>query len=180
MRLFQFHMQHDYDSFPGFPWLVAIYKASGYTLNRLRIRSNTKDLSHWRLIAFHTLRTQTNMSYPELGAVFTRDHTTVLYGCNAVLTRLREMDARTRADVQRVQEMHRSLTETDEMLYLDADLRVLSGSKRQDMPAGYVLQELALPKPLHERVRKLAKDGLLGTTVSEVIIHLLRQQLAEK
>lgn len=48
------------------------------------------------------------------------------------------------------------------------------------MKKGYVNVPVRLPKETTELVRALAKQGILGTTPEEVILHILRQYVFEQ
>ena len=57
--------------------------AHGITRHQARSKSRTRDLAHPRQAAMLWLRNNTNLSLPEIGRLFDRDHTTVLHGIRA-------------------------------------------------------------------------------------------------
>lgn len=68
--------------------LAEVAARSGYSAEDLRGRRRSRDLVRWRHVAYATLRLATagRASYPELGRVFGRDHTTVMHGVARVGT----------------------------------------------------------------------------------------------
>lgn len=68
---------------------------------QVRERGRSKTACLARMASYHTARTMTRFSYPELGTAFGRDHTTVLHG-------VRKMDANKDPEIRRTLErIHR-------------------------------------------------------------------------
>lgn len=56
-----------------------VVDASGVARDEIVSRSRMKSPSRARTIAAHILRNHCHMSYPEIGRVLGRDHTTIMY-----------------------------------------------------------------------------------------------------
>lgn len=61
--------------------MVTLY---GISMDDLMSRSRRSDIAVARQIAMYTLRTSLGLSYPRIGKVFERDHTTAIHACNKV------------------------------------------------------------------------------------------------
>ncbi len=69
------------------------------TIESLRSSSRTRTISFPRQMAMYLVRTETELSYPQIGIrLGKRDHTTVLYGYEKI-SELRETDADVRRDI---------------------------------------------------------------------------------
>lgn len=66
------------------PWIQAVVKVSKLDLVELKGRSRASLVSSWRHVLWFLLREHTPMSYEEIGTIFERDHTTILYGVRKV------------------------------------------------------------------------------------------------
>ena len=67
--------------------------ANGISREQARCKSRTRDLVHPRQAAMLWLRNNTNLSLPEIGRLFDRDHTTVLHGIRAAEKRAKGGEA---------------------------------------------------------------------------------------
>jgi chromosomal replication initiation ATPase DnaA len=56
----------------------------GYTPNQLLSPARTKNVAHARQTAMWLCRQLTTCSYPELGDIFDRDHTTIIHGVTKI------------------------------------------------------------------------------------------------
>lgn len=63
--------------------LARVYEKFGVTLDELRSGDRHKNIAHARLVAYWLLR-QRGLSFPEIGRVLNRDHTSVMYGVRKV------------------------------------------------------------------------------------------------
>jgi hypothetical protein len=61
----------------------------GLKVEDLLGRSRLMNVAHARQIAMYLCRNSTPLSLPRIGAIFGRDHTTVLHGCRAVTSSFR-------------------------------------------------------------------------------------------
>lgn len=82
-----------------------INTVAGYyrvTVDSLRSTSRTRTISFPRQMAMYLVRTETELSYPQIGdRLGNRDHTTVLYGYEKI-SELRETDANIRRDILQI------------------------------------------------------------------------------
>jgi chromosomal replication initiation ATPase DnaA len=70
--------------------VAAAYKV---TLDQLQGTDRHKNIAEARIVAYWLVRTRTALSFPELGRVMRKDHTTVMYGVGRCELR-RKTDAR--------------------------------------------------------------------------------------
>lgn len=75
----------------------------GVTVDDLTGRSRTRQLAGYRQITMAVLRRMTEASYPALGRIFNRDHSTVMHGVERAETvaRLRRATDALQAEVER-------------------------------------------------------------------------------
>lgn len=66
--------------------LVALAREFGVAVDDLRVPDRQQSIAAMRCIAMATLREHTRMSYPEIGRLLLRDHTTVMSGCARAVT----------------------------------------------------------------------------------------------
>lgn len=67
--------------------IAEIAKANGVPLSALRGRTLNRRIAAVRHEVWYVLRTRHSMSYPKIGAIFDRDHTSVIYGVGQYLLR---------------------------------------------------------------------------------------------
>ena len=65
---------------------------TGYTIEALMGRSRVVGLAKTRLVMMFLLRKHTQLSFPQIGKVCVRDHSTVMAACRAVLKDPRLVD----------------------------------------------------------------------------------------
>ncbi len=82
--------------------LQAVSRHFGTTVERLVARDRHKSYVFARHIAMHIARETLQMSYPELGQAFGRDHTTVMSGIRSI-----KQNARAAAHIGAISEMLR-------------------------------------------------------------------------
>jgi chromosomal replication initiation ATPase DnaA len=64
--------------------LQATLAASGLDLTELLTTCRAPAVASWRQAAAHVMRTRTTISFPEMGKVLNRDHTTMMYAVRVV------------------------------------------------------------------------------------------------
>lgn len=64
----------------------------GVTMEELRGRSRLSRCTMPRLIAYVRLRDETALSYPAIGRMMDRDHSTIIYGERVARARMKEGD----------------------------------------------------------------------------------------
>lgn len=64
--------------------LKCVCDHTNLSINQLRSKRKTRDYVEARQIAYHLLKTETNLTFKSLGLVFNQDHSTVLYACKQV------------------------------------------------------------------------------------------------
>lgn len=69
---------------------LRVAAAHGMSLSELLMDGHSPDLAGPRQLAMYVARTLTKKSFPILGALFQRDHTTVMHGVRAVEKRIAE------------------------------------------------------------------------------------------
>jgi chromosomal replication initiator protein len=57
---------------------------AGYTVEDLRSKAKSSDLVEVRHFAMQRVRSETGLSYPEIGRLFNRDHTSVIHACKKI------------------------------------------------------------------------------------------------
>ena len=67
-------------------------------------KSRAKPFAYPRQIAMYLARTHTALSFPDLGRVFGRDHTTVLHGYQRIMDDLLKKDMNLEMDIKRLEE----------------------------------------------------------------------------
>ncbi|MEA3349078.1 MAG: chromosomal replication initiator protein DnaA [Chloroflexota bacterium] len=72
-------------------------------VDRMLGRERTHEISHPRQIAMYLIREETDSSLPQIGKVFGRDHTTVMYGHEKIADLL-ERDGKVRRQVMAIKE----------------------------------------------------------------------------
>ena len=68
---------------------AAVYRRYGISKEELLGTRRTREIAQARHISIYLIRKVTEMSLPNIGKIFGRDHTTVMSSCEAVEKRLR-------------------------------------------------------------------------------------------
>lgn len=68
----------------------AIYRKYGISKEDLTGKKRNKEIANARHIAIYLIRELTEMSYPNIGKIFERDHATVISSCNTVTHKLHQ------------------------------------------------------------------------------------------
>jgi hypothetical protein len=68
--------------------LAAVARANGITVDALIGRSRVSTIAAPRLVAFYLLRTETRLSFPVIGRLVERHHTTVMAACQSISDQL--------------------------------------------------------------------------------------------
>jgi len=68
--------------------LKTIAHAFDCCVGELKGKERTARIVTPRLVAYYLMRRLTGLSYPELGRIFDRDHTTIMNGCKRIEHRL--------------------------------------------------------------------------------------------
>ena len=64
--------------------IAAVADVSGFDHADLIRPDRTQPLASWRQVAMYLVREHTDLSYPAIGRVFNRDHSTVVYAVSMV------------------------------------------------------------------------------------------------
>jgi chromosomal replication initiator protein len=72
--------------------------------DELRSEKRSKNISHPRQVAMYLIRRYTDMSYPEIGDVFKKDHTSVIYAVKNIQSKMVE-EASVKTEVERIAEI---------------------------------------------------------------------------
>jgi DnaA-like protein len=70
--------------------MAVVAHEHGVTIKQLRGRQRDQRLSQVRMLAMYLCREVTGLSYPLLGKIFYRDHSTVVHGCQMIQARCRK------------------------------------------------------------------------------------------
>ena len=65
--------------------ILAVAFATGISFGAIKSRDKFRSIARARRIAMAAVRRRLAMSYPEIGMVFGRDHTTVMYAVKCVI-----------------------------------------------------------------------------------------------
>lgn len=68
----------------------AVCEVTGYTVAEIKGPSRSTGVSRARQLAFYVVRERTRLSFPSVGEIFNRDHSTVMYGHRVVTKRLED------------------------------------------------------------------------------------------
>ena len=63
----------------------------GVSVEELKSKKKTDTVANARHVAIYIIRKLTEKSYKEIGAIFSRDHTTVMASCERVVTNIKTM-----------------------------------------------------------------------------------------
>jgi chromosomal replication initiation ATPase DnaA len=67
------------------PIIALVAQYYGFTLDDVLATDKSRSIDRARAVAFFVARQVTDASYPELGRIFSRDHTTARHACKRVL-----------------------------------------------------------------------------------------------
>ena len=117
--------------------------------------ARTKTRVRARQAVYYILRTEFMYSYPEIGLVTNRDHTTVMCAIPAMSKRM-EVDS----------ELHQNVNECI------AEIRKVRAISRKNEVIC-----VAVSNGVHKRLAQLLKTGMYGVDLGEVVERLVCQQL---
>ena len=84
--------------------LQAVETYFNVSRSELKSEKRSKNISHPRQVAMYLIRLHTDMSYPEIGDSFNKDHTTVMYADRNIQAKMIE-EAGIKTEVERITEM---------------------------------------------------------------------------
>ena len=77
-------MPSDYEQFIIDSLFETYSKASSFTIRDIKGKRITRQITKVRHEVMQQIRLATSLSYPEIGKIFNRTHSAVLYACNKI------------------------------------------------------------------------------------------------
>lgn len=144
--------------------LVASIVASHYRVQPEMIYSNVRltTVTTARMVSMWFIRTLFGHSYPEIGSMFKRDHTTVIYAVNTINDQY-EKDPAFRSRMDQLKTVIQDACKTAPIVMVN------------EPPPDTI--SLRLPAKAREMLKKTVDKGLLGDTVDQVVNALVMLQL---
>ena len=81
--------------------ITAVAKALRVTVEQIKSRRKTQHVAFARQVAMYLAREMTDLSFPEIGAAFGRDHSTVIHAHNLIAARAKG-DAHFRSSLRKL------------------------------------------------------------------------------
>jgi chromosomal replication initiator protein len=81
--------------------ISTVSKYYGVPVEDIKSKKKTDAVANARHIAIYIIRNLTDKSYKEIGAIFSRDHSTILAACDKVATNIKTM-IKTDSDIKKI------------------------------------------------------------------------------
>ncbi len=167
---------------PSFEILKAVAKTYGISIDDLKGRRRTKDMAEARQLTAYFLRKINDLSYPAIGRILRKDHTTVIHSYNKI-SHVIEIKPEFKVFVERILGSFQKTTivpdlnkseplTTDEIKYLSNSLSDTAARKRTSyrFTTSEEILKTNLDTEITEREADILSKYRIGMTLDEIAL----------